>query len=82
MLASISESLEGAGLLIENVHTELKRGKGERIDFVVEANCVATRHMDMDEIQEMVTDLTLLKQSLDLEVCDIRVQRSTRIPDQ
>jgi hypothetical protein len=75
MLASISESIFAAGLSVENVHTALRRGKNGRLDFVCEADCVATSYMDHEHIEEMVRNLSLLKQQHDLDICDIRVQR-------
>jgi hypothetical protein len=75
LLASISESLFAAGLSVENVHTSLRRGKNGRFDFVLEADCVATRYMDQEHIEAMVHNLSLLKEEHSLDICDIRVQR-------
>jgi len=75
MLASIAESLVAAGLSVENIHTSLQRRKGGRIDFVCEADCVATSYMDHEDIQDMVHNLSLLKKRHNLDICDIRVQR-------
>lgn len=76
MLASISESLTQAGLSIESITTELQRhGNADRVDFVVNADCITTSHMDQDEILAMVADLESLKSTLELDIVDIRVQR-------
>jgi len=77
MLAAISETLQKAGLSIENVTTHVQRrgGHGDKIYFIVEGECVTTSYMNMDEIHEMTAKLSELKQQLNLEVCDIRVQR-------
>ena len=75
LLASISESVLAAGLSLENVHTALRRGKNGRLEFVCEADCVARIYMDQEHIEEMVRDLSMLKEEHNLDVCDIRVQR-------
>lgn len=74
-MASISESLFAVGLSVEHVHTSLRPGKGGRLDFVSEIDCVATAYMDQDEIREMVYNLGRLKELHDLDICDVRVQR-------
>ena len=75
LLASISESLFSLGLSVEHVHTSLRRGKGGRLDFVSEIDCVATSYMDQEETREMVFNVGKLKQEHGLDICDIRVQR-------
>ena len=76
MLASVAESLAAAGLSIESVTTELQRhGHSDRVDFVVDADCVTTKHMDQEHILGMVSDLESLKKQLELDVVDVRVQR-------
>lgn len=75
MLASISEKLTDEGLSIENVTTELRKGKRGRRLFVVNADCVGTRYMSNKRILEMSSELGDLKKSLDLDVVDVRVQR-------
>ena len=74
LLADISESLFAQGLSVEHVHTSLRPGKGGRLDFVSELDCVATSYMDRDEIREMVYNLGRLKELHQLEICDVRVQ--------
>ena len=64
-----------AGMSMENVTTELRRGKGDQRNFVVEADCIATSHMDQEEIHDLVTKLGSLKASLGLDTVDVRVQR-------
>ena len=75
MLASISESIRDHGLSVENVSTELQTSKVHGVDFVVQADCVATRFMTHDEILSLVGELGNLKQELGLDVVDIRVHR-------
>lgn len=74
MLASVAEAAHAAGLSVENVHTSLKR-KGNAVHFVLDMDCVTTQFMDHEEIRDMVHNLSLLKQRLDLDICDVRVQR-------
>ena len=75
LLASIAEALFAVGLSVEHVHTSLRPGRDGRLDFVSEIDCVATSFMDQDEIREMVYNLSKLKETHNLEVCDVRVQR-------
>jgi hypothetical protein len=75
MLASITESLANHGLSLENVTTSVRHNKKSGCDFVVDADCTLTRHLDQDQIKAMVDDLNHLKQELDLSTVDIRVQR-------
>lgn len=75
MLASISEKCLEAGLSIENVTTELQKGVGGRKEFVVHADCVATSLMNEEEVTKMAADLGSLKETLGLDVVDVRVQR-------
>jgi len=80
MLAAVSEKLTEEGLSIEDVTTQLQRGKSGRNDFVVEADCVTTKHMDKDRLLELTSSLGSLKQALDLDVVDVRVQRFATQP--
>ena len=75
MLASVSEKLTDEGLSIENITTSLQKGKGGRREFVVHADCVTTRYMTEDCVTEMAAKLGTLKETLDLDVVDVRVQR-------
>jgi hypothetical protein len=75
MLASISESLLEHGLSVENVTTELQIGKHQGTDFVVQADCISTKHMTHDELLSLVGELSEMKQELGLDVVDIRVHR-------
>lgn len=78
MLASVSETIAAQGLTIESVNTELMRRthrKTSETDFCVEADCVATTHLDDESVQKLVHKLEQLKKDLDLDTLDIRVQR-------
>lgn len=78
MLASVSETLVAQGLTIESVATELSRRghtKTGENDFCVEADCVATFHLDQENVEQLVHKLEELKKDLDLTTLDIRVQR-------
>jgi galactitol-specific phosphotransferase system IIB component len=77
MLASISESLADQGLSIENLVTDVQSSakNKEGHDFVVHADCITSSYMDQESLQAMVTDLGHLKEALDLDVVDVRIQR-------
>jgi hypothetical protein len=75
LLASVAEAIVQAGLSVENVHTNLHRGKNGRVEFWCEADCVATQYMDQSDIESMVHNLSQLKQLHNLDICDVRVQR-------
>ena len=78
MLASVSETLAAQGLTIESVSTELLRRSHKKTattDFCVEADCVATSHLDEESVQKLVHKLEELKKDLNLNTLDIRVQR-------
>jgi glycine cleavage system regulatory protein len=75
LLATISESLADKGLSIESIVTDVQVGKNNRHEFVVNADCIATSYMDHDTLSAMVTELGSLKQELDLNTFDVRVQR-------
>ena len=77
MLAAISEALVQAGLSVESITTHLQRPnrKSEDVDFVIEAECVTARYMDKDQLGNLTKELESLKESLELNVVDIRVQR-------
>jgi len=75
MLAAISEKLTEEGLSLENVTTQLQDGADGRRDFIVEAECVTSTHMDQDRLVAMSTSLGSLKEELGLDLVDVRVQR-------
>lgn len=78
MLAAVSEALADEGLTIESVTTELLRrshNKDASTDFCVEADCVATAHLNSENVSNLVHRLETLKKDLDLSTLDIRVQR-------
>jgi hypothetical protein len=79
MLASISKALTDANLNIENVHTELVRSHHHPggTDFVVTVDAIAldNHHMTYDDTQHMVNELETLKNTLHLDIFDIRIQR-------
>jgi len=75
MLAIFSEALAERGLSIENITTDIVRGKDGRKEFHINADCVITSYLDHDELVAVVSDLNHLKEQLSLDVVDIRVQR-------
>ena len=90
MLASVSETLLAKGLSIETVTTDLQLHMGggtdrhrraprrRRRDFVIEADCVATKPLDDHHLQSLVEDLTHIKTELELDIVDVRVQRLSK----
>jgi hypothetical protein len=81
MLAAISEKMFQHGLSMENVTTDLRRGRSCEKEFVVSADSNTTKFMNQDDIKEMVSNLNELKQELNLDHMDIRVRRYEE-PDQ
>lgn len=75
MLASISESIANADLSIENVHTAIRKGVSGGREFVAEIDCVSTSYMSQEAIQQMIHNLSALKEEHNLSVCDVRLQR-------
>jgi hypothetical protein len=75
LLAAISESLADKDLSIESIVTDVQIGRNNRHEFVVNADCIATRYMDHDTLTAMVADIGSLKEKLDLHTVDVRVQR-------
>jgi glycine cleavage system regulatory protein len=76
MLAAVSEALYKRGLNIENITTDVvRRGKTNESDFIINADCTITSYMDAEELLALSRDLSHLKEELDLQVADIRVQR-------
>lgn len=73
MLATISELIAAKGMSIEDITTEIRRGKNGRRDFVVTAEVVTTERMDREHFEELNAEFTQLKDELDLSVVDIRV---------
>lgn len=73
MLATISELIAAKGMSIEDITTEIRRGKNGRRDFVVTAEVITTEKMDREHFEELNAEFTQLKDELDLSVVDIRV---------
>ena len=53
-------------------------GRRTRRDFVIEADCVATQHLDKEHVESLVEELTHLKTELALDNVDVRVQRLSK----
>ena len=75
MLALISEQISQKGLAIEEVGTDLRLNKNGRRDFVVDANITSPIELDQEHLKEIVDDLGRLKDSLSLDVVDVRIHR-------
>jgi len=79
MLASIAEKLAEKGLSMEQVNTELRRstrkGKPGVRQFVINADCTTTDDSGPEGLNELMTELSHLKEELGLDVVDVRVHR-------
>ena len=73
MLATISEAIAQRGFSIEDVTTEIRRGRTNKRDFVVTADVVATEKLDKEHLDSILAEFQSLKEALDLSVVDIRV---------
>lgn len=75
LLAKLSTAIAERGLSIENISTDVVVGFNGRREFHVNADCALTSYMEKEELDAMVSDLSHLKESLQLDVVDIRAQR-------
>ena len=73
MLATISEAIAQRGFSIEDITTEIRRGRTNKRDFVVTADVVATEKLDKEHLDSILAEFQSLKEALDLSVVDIRV---------
>lgn len=76
MLALISEKLSSSGLSVEDMGTELRLNKSGRRDFVVNADVTTPVELDQEHVKEIVNNLGSLKETLSLDVVDVRVHRT------
>ncbi|EJK65411.1 hypothetical protein THAOC_13728, partial [Thalassiosira oceanica] len=58
---------------IEDVTTEIRRGRTSKRDFVVTADVVATEMLEREHLDSILAEFQSLKDDLDLSVVDIRV---------
>jgi len=79
MLATISEAIAQRGFSIEDITTEIRRGRASKSkrDFVVTADVVATERLDQERLDSILAEFKSLKNELDLSVVDIRVHMDT-----
>lgn len=73
MLANIAETLAYRGMSVEDITTELRQGKNNRRDFVVNAELVTSEKMDQKQLDDLLAEFQQLKEELNLSVVDIRV---------
>ena len=57
MLASIAEAIAERNMSIEDVTTEIRRGKNNGRDFVINAEVVTTEHMDQEHLDSLLAEL-------------------------
>jgi len=75
ILAKVAEQVAGLGMSVENLTTELRRGKCGRRDFVVNADVITCHVQEEEELKKVINDIQKLKAILNLDVLDVRVQR-------
>jgi hypothetical protein len=73
MLAAISGKIAEAGMSIESISTELRMTRSGRQNFTVTAECTTTMPWDQSHITDLTNEFSTLKESLSLEIMDIRV---------
>jgi hypothetical protein len=56
MLAGIAEFVASRNMSIEDVTTEIRRGKGNRRDFVINMDVVTVEKMDKEHLDSMVSE--------------------------
>jgi hypothetical protein len=75
ILAALSEKISEKGMSFENVTTELRMSKGGRREFVIDADCTAVNLLEKGSLNEVIGDISSLKDSLGLDIMDIRVHK-------
>ena len=78
MLASIAEAIAERNMSIEDVTTEIRRGKNNGRDFVINAEVVTTEHMDQENLDSLLAEFQKIKEDMDLSIVDIRVHRESQ----
>jgi len=73
MLANIAEMIAHRGMSVEDITTELRMGKDNRRDFVVNAEVITTEKMDEKDFDSLLAEFQILKDEMNLSVVDIRV---------
>jgi len=74
MLADITEKIAQRSMSIEDISTEIRRGRNGHRDFVVTAEVVTSIKMEQENLDSLVAEFQVLKEELNLSVVDIRVQ--------
>jgi len=76
MLARVAQYLSDHQISVENLTTELRlTADGTRRQFVITAECVGKERVEGIALEEMLKELSDIKQELKLDVLDIRVHR-------
>ena len=73
MLAAIAEKITKEGMSVENISTEVVMRNNGRRDFVITAECTTSMTWDKEHIRELNKEFSDLKDSLGLDIVDIRV---------
>ena len=79
MLANIAEAIAERNMSIEDVTTEIRRGKNNNSrDFVINAEVVTTEHMDQEHLDSLLAEFQKIKEDMNLSIVDIRVHRESQ----
>jgi len=75
MLANIAEAIAARNMSIEDVTTDIRRGKHNHPDFVINADVVTTERMEQKQLDSLLVDFQKMKDQMNLSVVDVRVHR-------
>jgi hypothetical protein len=75
MLAAISNKIVEEGMTVENISTEVRMRSDGRRDFVIDCECTTSMPWDKEHIHGLTKEFSSLKDSLALDVCDVRVHK-------
>lgn len=73
MLASFAETIANRNMSIEDITTEIRRGKNNQRDFVATAEVIVTERMCQEQLDSLLAEFEAHKEELNLSVVDIRV---------
>jgi len=74
MLAKFAETIAHRNMSIEDITTEIRRGKNGQRDFVATAEVITTEKMNQEHLDSLLAEFQELKEELNLSTVDIRVR--------